>query len=234
MKKTVLIIVGIILSISLVILLSLFRIQSINDVHIRNLWSNIKFISTSIFTLLPFLLILIIFFLLCIKKWAFRVEKLSVGGFDILFDNPNQIFIKQVQTFLDTKRTVFRINLEKDNFYETLDSYYEIYKFLRDEIKVLGSTKKKKRAEKTLNLYSIANQMIKVLNEFLTKHQTNYRRWYTYIEKSDEAKFYLTPIGELQKEYMNYNQLCIDFGILNDFFVRNVANVFDIDIEKWE
>ena len=51
-------------------------------------------------------------------------------------------------------------------------------------------------------LYDLTNEIIKVLNDFLTQYQSNYRRWYTYIEKTDEAKFYLTPIGELQKEYM--------------------------------
>ena len=75
--------------------------------------------------------------------------------------------------------------------------------------------------------------MIKELNDFLTKHQSNYRRWYSYLEKHDEQNFYLKPIGELQKEYQNYDQLRNDFEKLNKFFTENVAGEFDINIVKW-
>jgi len=82
-------------------------------------------------------------------------------------------------------------------------------------------------------LYDLTNEIIKVLNDFLTQYQSNYRRWYTYIEKTDEAKFYLTPIGELQKEYMYYDDLCIGFKKVNEFFVNSIASEFEIDINKW-
>ena len=217
------------------VILSIFEIQEISNIYIRILWHNFKFISTMMYTLMPLLLLVGLLYLLFTNKWAFRVERLSIGGFNILFDNPNHLFRRQVRTFLDTKRTVFKIDRNRDNFKETLDSFFEVYKFFRDEIKVLGNVKKRKReaSNETLELYNFANETIKVLNHFLTEHQSNYRRWYTYIEKTDEQKFYLTPIGELQKEYENYDEICDDFEVVNKFFVDTIAVKFEIDIEKW-
>ena len=53
-----------------------------------------------------------------------------------------------------------------------------MYKFFRDEIKVLGNVRKKKReiSNETLELYNLSNDAIMVLNDFLTVHQSNYRR----------------------------------------------------------
>jgi len=141
------------------VILSGFEIQAISNIFIIRLWHNFKFISTAMYTLIPLLLFVAFLFLLFMNKWAFRVERLSIGGFNILFDNPSHLFRRQIRTFLDTKRTVFRTDLERDNFKETLDSFYEVYKFFRDEIKVLGNVRKKKRetSNETLKLYNLSN-----------------------------------------------------------------------------
>lgn len=219
---------------ALIIILPRFEIQAIKNIYLRRLWHNLEFISTALYTLIPLLLFVGFLLLLFTNNLAFRVEKLSIGGFNVLFDNPNNLFRRQVRTFLDTKRTVFKIDSNRDNFKETLDSFYEVYKFFRDEIKVLGNVRKNKlRSNETVELYNLANETIKVLNNFLTEHQSNYRRWYSYLEKTNEEKFYLTPIGELQKEYVNYKKLCKDFEAVNQFFVNEIAGNFEIDIEKW-
>lgn len=221
--------------VGLLFLLSVFDIQTIKNAYISTLWRNLSFISTTLFALIPLLLITLLLVFVGLKKWAFRVEKLSIGGFNVLFDNPNQLFKRQLRTFLDTKRTLFKVDFEHDNIKETLDSYFEVYKFLRDEIKILGDAKQRRngKVNKTAHLYYLSNEMIKELNNFLTTHQSNYRRWYTYLEKHQEQDFYLKPIGELQEGYHNYEQLRTDFKKLNKFFTEQVAPEFDINIEKW-
>ncbi|WP_163247802.1 hypothetical protein [Bacillus tropicus] len=213
-------------------------LKSINIKFVQVLWGNINFILSIAFTLLPFLIFVLIFVFISTRKWAFRVEKLSIGGFNIIFDNPDQLFKRQIRNFLDTKRTLFKVDFDHDNFDETLNSYYETYKLLRDEIKILGDAKKKrntrrKRIKETERLYDLSNDMIKELNEFLTKHQSNYRRWYKYMEKNKEEQFYLEPIGKFQKEYQNYGQICHDFEVVNKFFIDKVASEFNVNIEKW-
>lgn len=222
------------LAVGVIIVLLNLELQAIDNIYIKTFWHNLKFISIAFYTLIPLVLLLGLLLLLFTNRWALRVEKLSIGGFNIIFDNPAHLYKKQIRNFLDTKRTIFKIDYEYDNFNETLDSYFEIYKFFRDEIKILGDTGKKRfRNNDAITLYNLTNQTIRVLNTFLTENQSNYRRWYSYIEKTDEQKYYLTPIGELQKEYPYYDKLCCEFKKVNNFFIHNIANEFEIDIQKW-
>ncbi len=211
-----------------------YEIQNMDCIYLKILWHNLKFVSTALYTLIPLLLLFLLLLLLFTNTWALRVEKLSIGGFSIIFDNPTNLYKRQVRNFLNTKRTVFKIDCDHDNFKETFDSYFEIYKFFRDEIKVFGNVRKKRfRSNETIELYNLTNETIKVLNNFLTGHQSDYRRWYTYIEKKDEEKYYLTPIGELQKEYASYDKLCSGFIEVNHFFIQKIAGEFEIDMQKW-
>lgn len=238
MKRTLSYIISYLILFLLLLGLAIFDLKNIKVKYIQTLWGNIDFISSTAFSLLPFLVFLLIIGLIITRKWVFRVEKLSIGGFNIIFDNPDQLFKRQIRTFLDTKRTLFQIDFEHDNFDETINSYYETYKFLRDEIKILGDAKKKKtkkskKLKDTELLYDLSNDIIKELNHFLTKNQNNYKRWYKYMEKVKEEQFYLSPIGDLQKEYKNYEQLCRDFTKINEFFIHKVAVEFEINIAKW-
>lgn len=233
--KYIKLVVGIIIFSMILVFLSMISIQNIDCVYFKTLWHNLKFISEALYVFIPLLLILLFFFLVITNKWALRIEKMNIGGFSILFDNPMKIYKRQVRNYLDTKRTVFKIDLDNDNFNETLDSYYDVYKFFREEIKMLGDISEIhiKRNDR-IRLYTMANEMLKVLNRFLTKHQSNYRRWYAYLEKHDEKKYYLAPIGELQREYPDYKSLCLDFKDVNEYFMSTVAAEFNIDTEKWE
>ncbi|MEW9184359.1 hypothetical protein AB2553_29380 [Bacillus mycoides] len=238
MKRILIYIISYLILFLLLLGLAIFDLKNIKVKYIQTLWGNIDFISSTAFALLPFLVFLLIIGLILTRKWVFRVEKLSIGGFNLIFDNPDQLFKRQIRTFLDTKRTLFQIDFEHDNFDETINSYYETYKFLRDEIKILGDAKRKKnkkskKLKDTELLYDLSNDIIKELNHFLTKNQNNYKRWYKYMEKVKEEQFYLSPIGDLQKEYKNYEQLCRDFTKINEFFIQEVAGEFEINIAKW-
>lgn len=237
MRRVGRIIVSTIVIIAIFIVLGTFEIKSISNTFLRTLWSNFNSISTIVYVLIPLILLLILVLLFLTNKWALRVEKMSIGGFNIIFDNPAKLYKRQVKNYLDTKRTIFKIDCEYDNFYDTLDSFFEIYKFFRDEAKMLGNVKnqstKFSRNKESVNLYALTNRAIQTLNDFLTKNQSNYRRWYKYIEKTNEEAFYLTAIGELQKQYPYYAELCFGFEKVNAFFSGIIASEFDIDIIKW-
>ncbi|HDX9111140.1 TPA: hypothetical protein RQO78_005418 [Klebsiella michiganensis] len=175
------------------------------------------------------------------RKYSFKVERLNFGGLNILFDNSDALFIKSIQNFLDTKRTLFKINVQQDAFDEVFNSYYEVYQFVRVEMRVLNIKRKK-----DLELYMLANTMLKKLNAFLTEHQNNYRRWHKYVSDKDEVKidekpdgeaivlrYHLTPIGKIQTYYYHFNKLVNDFTELNKFFQDSVASQFSIDMDKW-
>lgn len=229
-KKSRYIGVGIIVG---VLIMCLFLIDINSElsklVLYRNLKINIKFIVKVISTALPLLIIMIIFLVYKFfnKKWIFRVEKLNLGGVNIICDNPDTLFSQQVKNFLNTKRTLFKIDVNNDNFHDTLKSYYDVYNFLREEMKIFDP-----KTAKVSKYYEIANDMIQVLNTFLTAHQSNYRRWYEYIEKKNLDDIYNKDICEVQKEYRNYVPMVEDFKSLNEFFC-SVAAQFEIDTNKW-
>lgn len=237
MRRPFRIILGIVALVLLIFVLGSFEIKNISTPFLRTIWNNLNSISTIIYTSLPLIVLLIIVLLFVTNKWALRVEKMSIGGFNVIFDNPAQLYRRQVKNYLDTKRTIFKIDCDYDNFCHTLDSYFEIYKFFRDEAKVLGQIRnqnsKLAREKETIRLYRLTNKAIQVLNDFLTKNQDDYRRWYKYQEIKDEDAFYLTPIGELQKKYPSYEKLCDGFQEVNKFFVDEFATEFEIDIQKW-
>ncbi len=123
---------------------------------------------------------------------------------------------------------LYKLDVSRDNFYETINSYYSVYNFLREEIKVFDS-----KSSKECMSYNAANKMLRELNIFLTTHQNNFKRWYEYITDKNKDTNYNKDIDEIQKEYRNYRQLVDDFKELNMFFC-SVAVVFEIDINKWD
>ena len=234
MKRILGFIIYFLITIALAFILLNYEFRAIDNIYLKTFWHNLKFISSTLYTLIPLVLLLAFLLLLFTNRWALRVEKLSIGGFSLIFDNPAHLYKRQIRNLLNTKRTIFKIDYEHDNFNETLNSYYEVYQFFRDEIKVLGDMRKKRFINnEAMALYALTNETISVLNGFLTKNQCNYRRWYTYIEKTNEEKYYLTPIGKLQKEYPYYDKLCCGFETVNKFFVDKVADEFEVDTHKW-
>lgn len=196
-----------------------------------NLKNNIKFAANVLNKSLPLLAIAIVFiaYKVLSSRWIFRIEKLNLGGMSIICSNPDDLFKQQVRNFLNTKRTLFKIDEDKDNFYETIGSYYEVYAFIRDEIKIYDN----KSYQEKSSCYKSANKMIKKLNEFLTSNQNDYKRWYNYMIDNKMKDIYNKDIKEIQMGYRHYQKLITEFKEVNTLF-KSVANDFDIDISKWD
>jgi hypothetical protein len=209
-------------------------------------FQNVKLVSTYFWGLIPLVVLVGFLILLMTNKWAFKIEKLSLGGFNFMFDNPAKLYKRAVHSFLDTKRSLFKIDFQRDNFDETLTSYYKTYEFFREEMKILDNEKKRGRWSnrgEQQELYNITNEIIQVLNEFLTSHQNNYRRWYKRIADTDSVisssgggviVFHMTPIAEIQKHYYRYEEICIGFTKVNEFFKLTVEGNFEVNTTKWE
>lgn len=235
---------GIILAIiSVLLICSLYDLSFLNKTRF---FMNIKIVSAYFFGILPLLILVGFFLLLMTNKWAFKIEKLSLGGFNLMFDEPARLYKKSVRSFLDTKRSLFKIDFERDNFDETLTSYYKTYEFFRLEMKILDNEKKRGRWSnkgEQHQLYKITNEIVQALNEFLSSHQNNYRRWYKRVADTDTVTpingdpvipFHMTPISDVQKHYYRYQELCDGFTGINQFFKSTVEIAFEVSTEKWE
>lgn len=205
--------------------------------------SNIRYIYDVITPLCVSLIFFIITISFIKNKYSIKVEQLSIGGINILFDKRNIIFKNSVMNYFDSKRTLFIIDVKHDNFHEVFNSYYDTYNFLRIEMRILDSKKDKE-------LYDLTNEILMKLNQFLTKNQNNYFRWYKYISETnqeliklqefdektsnfEQRYFYNMPINIIQSKYYLYDELIIEFKKINDFFTESVAKYFNVNIDKW-
>ncbi|MFP7306797.1 hypothetical protein SFC81_04400 [Enterococcus faecalis] len=187
--------------------------------------------------LLLFLAVLAIFYTLIGffgKRYTLRVDNFNIGGINVFFDKSNEIFIKTVGTFIASKRSIFYFKKERDNIYEVLNSYYSVYDFIRSNIELLDS-------EKDKELYEISVDILKKLNNFLTKHQNDYRRWYDKIISDDKILTYRkeivvhrTTIEEVQKEYYRYEEILKDIYEINEYMSSDIVkNSFQINFFDW-
>ncbi len=219
-------------------------LQNIKTIIPEHILNNLKLLKKVV---MPFISLVVVAF--CIisfikNKYSIKVEQLSLGGINILFDRREILFTNSVQNFFDTKRTLFYIDEKHDNFSEVFHSYYETYNFIRQEMKLLDP-------QKDSNLYIISNGILMRLNQFLTKNQNNYLRWYKYISetnqelikldefgendvKSEQRHFYNMPINDIQSKYYSYDDLIKEFKSINEFFTTEIAGKFKVDISKWE
>ncbi len=210
---------------------------------IKNIISNFDFVKALLSILILSLITIFLFFGILERKYSLKLEKLTFGGLNILFDSSDLLYKRSVRNFLDTKRSAFKIDPHSDSFEEVFNSLYDIYNFIRVEIRVLDVKRKR-----DMELYRISNKMLKKLNQLLTKHQNNYRRWHKYISTNDivltrdkdsngenvSLIYHLTPIGIIQTHYYHFSQLMADFECINKFFCEEVSAIFNIDIAKWE
>ncbi|MFL3109606.1 hypothetical protein ACJ0KW_27700, partial [Klebsiella pneumoniae] len=166
-----------------------------------------------------------------LKKYSVKVEKLSLGGVNILFNESATLYKKSVKNHLDSKRAIFKLRKNVDAFDEVISSYYQTYQFIRDEMKILNPKKDRE-------IYDFSNEMLMVLNRFLTNYQNNYKRWYKYISDKDEVvdrvsgdvmRFHATSINKIQMQYYDYERILKGFKDVNRFFVNDVKPKFGIN-----
>ncbi|WP_077596115.1 hypothetical protein [Oceanobacillus kimchii] len=205
--------------------------------------TKLQLIITALITLLiPFLLLSLIISALITRHLHIQLERMNIGGINLLFKQPDRIFLNSVQTFLETKRTLYKVDKELDNFNETLDSYFETYQFFKKEMMILDLKKDEQK-----KLYDLSSKIIAKLNLFLTTYQNNYRRWYkntidenkiTIFEGGNEKELNKNPhmmrIGELQTYYYDYDEILKGFESVNTFFRKEVNSTLKVDINKWE
>lgn len=227
-----------------IVLMGWFSFSSIEQWWFyQNFMSNFELIRTFLSVSILLLIAIFLVFGVLEKKYSLKIERLSFGGLNILFNNSDLLYKKSVCNYLDTKRSVFQIDPHFDSFEEVFNSFYDVYNFIRVEMRVLDVKRKK-----DLELYSISNDILRNLNKILTKHQNNYRRWHKYVSGNDKVltenkdsngdniylSYHLTPIGIIQSHYYHFSQLMNDFEAINKFFRDEISVKFDIDIKKWE
>lgn len=168
------------------------------------------------------------------KKYTLRIDKFNIGGINVLFDKSSEIYVKTVGTYVSSKRSLFSFNEKRDNIYEVLNAYYDVYNFIRSNLELLDY-------EKNSDLYKTSVNILKELNKFLTKHQNDYRRWYDKVISDDECiasnkgkRAHNTTIEQVQKQYYRYDELLQDIKNLNNYMSEEkIKNMLKINEFIW-
>lgn len=160
-------------------------------------------------------------------KWVIKIEKLDIGGASVVFERPEQLFKQQIKNFMNTKRTLFYFDPERDNIEDTISSYYKTYEFIREKMQIYDT-----KSSEQSKYYEFSNNMLQTLNEFLTSNQSNYRRWVKYKTEQYRPEDYSRGICEIQKEYWRYKEIIEGLKILNTDFLK-YSEIFDINTDKW-
>ena len=214
----------------LFIILFLVNLDSIEDkcTFLRIFKRNINWLEhiVEIYSPLFFAVIIIGVIIWSVFKLSLSVKSISFAGFEISLKDTDKTVKNNIKNYLNTKRSLFYIKPEYDNICEVFDSYHNVYDFLRSQLLQYEDK------NKTSSLFYLEIQvMLKELNEFLTVHQSNYRRWFAFSEKKNENLF--CTLGELQKEYPKFDILMNDFTKINEAMCKH-AEVFGIDMLDWE
>ena len=170
------------------------------------------------FTPLLVLTLVLIFILWAKTNLSITMKSISVGGVEVSLKDSEDEVKNNVRNFLNTKRSLFKIIPEYDNFYDVFNSYHDIYEFLRTQLGLFISSN-----NQGSDTYITLQNMLKELNCCLTKYQSDYRRWY---EKEIEKEF--IPLSELQKKYPKYDEIVQAFKGINKK-MSCLAEPFSVD-----
>jgi len=186
---------------------------------------NLKFIQGELkqFSLIIIIGIIALGSIVGYKKFFISEPKITIAGIEFKLKNSERIVKTNVKNFLSTKRSLFVFDIKHDNFYDVINSYYDIYKYLREQIGYFEDTMLSEG-----ECYKKIESLLVKINSFLTKYQSNYKRWYI---KEVEGDF--RPFMKIQETYEEYELMKQDFLKLNEDVIGE-AIFFGIDIKKWK
>lgn len=174
----------------------------------------------------PFAVVLIYLIIIIIYwfyKYSLDATSVTLFGFTFVLRNFSKKAKANVRNHLAGKRAIFKVIKEYDNYYDVINSYYKTLVYLRNQIEMF---------EKINNIdaecYEKIEKITTILNIFLTKYQSNYRRYYEAKMKDCFKKF-----QEVQAEYPEYDSITKSLLELN-ISMKEVAKYFKVDTNKWD
>lgn len=189
---------------------------------------NIKWLAgiANTYAALVVFIVVLIFVIQIAMRFSISMRNATVLGIEFSLKNPDEIVKNNMRNYLCTKRTLFEINEQYDNFCEVFDSYHDVYGFFRQQLSEYENNNGVKG-----DVYSKLVDIIRELNVFLTKHQAHFRDWIDWRKKQDETKYIEFSI--LQRECPRYHELINDFNTINKSMI-NHARDFQVNFVDWD
>lgn len=176
--------------------------------------------------LIPILVVGIIIYLIWIFRFKknFKIHEMSVDisakpkvTFKVKRNTENLFIANRIYLELITRKAALPFDEDNDVISEIYDSWYELFKIIRNEIKDVPGEYllSHNPTEELIGL------TIRILNEglrnHLTKYQARFRKWYKTESEKDENKL-LSP-QRIQEQYPEYENLVSDLKSVNQILM---------------
>lgn len=233
---------SILLLIALLLILSLVDIQCCISwlfSHLPTLKANLIYLESIIsqYSGLLFIFLIIAFFLYILAKFKPSLSEFSFAGITFSLREPD--VKKDVRLFLNTKRSLFQFIEGYDNLYDVIRSWYEILKFLRDKISNLEERAGGLSGGEVAEVGKKCEELLLELNTFLTKYQSDYKRWYeqeiasqTGAQATGQTATF-RPFDQIQRSYSLYSNMIADIKRINAIMQEEFVPYFGINAKKW-
>lgn len=157
------------------------------------------------------------------NKFTLTISNFSFAGITFSLRKPEEIIKARIRNHLNTKRSLFYFVKEYDNLYDIINTWYETLLYIRE---LLTDVEDERALSK--ECFSEVQEVLFNLNLFLTKYQSDYRRWYEY----ETAKGF-KQLCDLQIKYCKYDEMVCDIYKLNEE-MRKHGDYFGVTYNKWE
>ena len=194
---------------------------------ILRLKENLDFIGTFL-VLYPWLAtvgVLAVVLALLMGKFSLNSTTINVLGVELQLWQTENTVNAHVRNFLSKKRAVFVFYPEYDNHYDCINSLYQILTFLGEQLDSFENFSQTENES-----YVHIEGMIREIGRFLTKYQSDYRRFYELKLREHEDDF--ISFQDIQREYGKAAEMAADFRKLNRKMEEH-ARFFHINIAKW-
>lgn len=224
-KKSIIFFIIIFLSLSGLCVLPLKTVLKIPAIVC--LKNNLDFMGQFIerYSWLATVLVILFVVVLLVQNFSINSTTMKLMGLEFQLKNTEKNIKIQIKNYLSTKRSVFVFYDEYDNYYDVINSMYDILLFLRKQLENFDNF-----SQTNNECYKKIEGMIKEIGRFLTKHQSDYRRYYTANIERESENF--VSFKEIQNRYLQVSEMKRDFHELNTN-MQIYADFFDIDTNKW-
>lgn len=225
--KLIIVIVGLILICAGLCTINLSN--SLKFQPIIQLKSNLDFIGIFIkkypwFIFVAIMILLVLYWVCNIK---IKVSSIKLGNIEIQLKNSDKEIKANVTNKLSSKRTLFCTYRDYDNYYDVINSLYEILIFLRGQLENYEYF-----SFARTECYKNIEDLIGIIGEFLTKYQSDYRRYYKKRLKVANNGTLFISFSEIQNEYPKIEEMTNDLHSMNNK-AKKYADFFSIKIDKW-
>jgi hypothetical protein len=153
------------------------------------------------------------------SNWQTVEMELSIGEIGKIKIKPSYEIIRiahQAWTELATRKAGLLFDDENDVISEVYDSWYEIFRQIRDLVKSIPAEEIKNSNDAQILVNILVDVLNKGLRPHLTRWQARFRHWYSDAQKKSVD---ISP-QILQRQYPEYNQLVEDLKRVNKQLVE--------------